>query len=132
MKMMILKGLTVVGAAVALAGCAGDQQPVSLAGAGAQCFNPIDITAFYKLNDSEFVVHTVRGKVFKAQMPTCRGMDFAMTVALRPIRSTQSCDGDQATLITSDPGGRNMTCGAYSFHQLSDAEIAMLPAGARP
>ena len=132
MKLKFVKGIGVVLIAAALVSCADDIDTASNDGSVSQCFKSSDVTAFDQLSQTRFVIHTQRGQVFSANLPACQGIDWVQQVALLPIRGRQICEGDQGRLLTSDPAGRQLTCSAFSFHQLSDAEVAMLPRSAQP
>ncbi len=131
MKSRIIKTLAVAGLAVALAACAAEDKPQLMA-EGAQCFRPGDVVAFKQTSESSFVVHTLRGKVFSADLPACTGMDWAQQVGFSAIRGSQICEGDEAKIITRSPAGRDMACSIFSVHELSAAEVAALPQRAQP
>jgi hypothetical protein len=132
MKLKVIKVLAALGLTAALTSCADDAGSPQLLAEGAQCFKPSDVLAFHQTSETSFVLHTLRHNVFSADLPACRGMDWAQQVALAPIRGTQICEGDEAKLITRDPAGRDMSCSIFAVHELSPAEVAALPQQAQP
>ena len=131
MKRHIGIGLNLIAAAALVSACADDNSsPNTRTASGAptsqQCFHPNDVVSFHQISIIKFSVRTIRGDVFSADLPVCRGIDFAQRIALQPDHNTQICDGDIGTLVTQDPGGETLTCPAYNFHHLTAAEVSAL------
>lgn len=129
--------------ALALAACA----PVGSGGSGPmagggdrsparQCFNVSQVTNYTKGGPDQVFLRVGRSAVYELSgAGGCRDLDFAMQVALIPdsgMASSRLCTDDWARVVVPGSTSPLSTCRVRISRQLTEAEVAALPARQRP
>lgn len=128
--------LIVVAATVTLASCApggiSSQDGTAIPDTDRQCFLSSTITNFRSEGDTTTYVRAGRNEVFELNSGFCRGLSSARSLTLS---GNQACTGETVDIAISGPSltnENNSICRAQVIRQLTQDDVATLPARLRP
>lgn len=96
------------------------------------CFRSRDVETYSAIDESRVILKTRQGDYYRMSLPVdCPQIDWSRRIALNSRGSGAICRGDAVTLVVPTVGGTRR-CTATAPRQLTSAEVAALPAAARP
>lgn len=131
-RLAAVAGLTGLLAASCESYGAMDGRTYMVDGQPSACFRSRDIETYSAVDEGAVIVKTRQGNVYQMNTPGgCPQIDRSRRIGLSSRGSSTICSGDVVTLIVPTVGGTRR-CQAGAPRQLTSAEIAALPADARP
>lgn len=128
---VIVMGLA-LGAALALAGCAGKPKATAAAPEARHCFDQSQVNGFRAVDRETVNLRVGVNDIYQIKLlGVCPDIKWTEGIALETRGSSQICSGLDLTIHAPGPTGPQ-ECAAESIRKLSDAEAAALPAGTRP
>ena len=128
---IIVAGLA-LGAALAAAGCASKPKAAAATPEVRHCFNQQQVSSFRAVDRETVNLRVGAGDVYQIRLlGVCPDIKWTENIVLETRGSAQVCTGLDLTIHAPGPTGPQ-ECAAESLRKLSDAEVAALPAGARP